>query len=301
MDYILFAVLALFASIGNTIFNRLSADNTSTILSAVIKSFLITIASFLIVLIFGHANVLYALTGQQWLWLGILGAITCVDWIFYFLALKRAHLEAFAPFEASFILLISNLLFSFFMFNTVTRDGGTLNVIFYYLGLAFLLGSSLFAVFNKKINPKAKIAWVIYSMVSATALAFTLVVVKAKLSDVPSDVVAVHQMSVVFVTSLFMMFISKTYKEIKNVKPKSLALFFIAAAFNALLMVFRYKALSFANSIPSIVNVIISLDFVFVSIATVLFFKANNKKQLVILILLVLVGMVLNVLSGLLI
>lgn len=84
-----------------------------------------------------------------------------------------------------------------------------------------------------------------------------------------------------------------------TLKWKDYGKFVIAAVFNALLMVFRYKALSYANAIPSIVNVIISLDFVLVSIATVLFFKAKNKKELVILILIVVAGMTLNVVSGL--
>jgi hypothetical protein len=59
-------------------------------------------------------------------------------------------------------------------------------------------------------------------------------------------------------------------------------------------------ALASANANPSIVNVIVGLDFVFVSIATVMFFKAHNKKQLVVLILLVVTGMILNALPAIL-
>ena len=49
----------------------------------------------------------------------------------------------------------------------------------------------------------------------------------------------------------------------------------------------------------TIINCIVSFDFVLVSTATVLFFKAKNKKQLIILILIVSAGMALNVVSGL--
>ncbi len=48
------------------------------------------------------------------------------------------------------------------------------------------------------------------------------------------------------------------------------------AVFNALMMVFRYRAFSYENSIPAIVNIIVGLDFVIVSIATIIFFKAKN-------------------------
>lgn len=298
MTYILFAVLALISSVGNTIFNRISSDKISSILSATIKSFFITIACFLICVCFGHVNIIYSLSKEQWIWVGVLGLITIVDWLFYFLGLKRSHLEAFSCFESGLILFLSNLLFVIFMIKTVTEGGSTLNVIFFFTGLALLLAATLYAVLNKKINPTTKIAWVIFSIISATALAFTFVIVKIKLSDVPSDVVAFHQMLVVFVGCGIGLCFNKEKKQIVKVSLKTYLNFFISAVFNALLMVFRYMALACEGANPSIINIIVGLDFVFVSIATVLFFKAHNKKQLTILILLVVTGMVLSALPA---
>ena len=298
MTYILFAVLALFSSVGNTIFNRISSYKISSVLSAAIKSFMITLACLIICLSFGHIKELYSLSNTDWMWVGILGLITIIDWLFYFLALKRSHLEAFAPFEVSTILFVSNLLFSIFMINTVTSGGSALNIVLFYSGLALIFVSMLYAVLNKKINPIGKKTWVIYSVISATALAFTYLVVKLKLSHIHSDVIAFHQMLVVFVASVIMFAFSKNKKEIKELKWKTLLNFFISAIFNALLMVFRYMAFTSANANPSIINIIVSLDFIFVSIATVLFFKAHNKKQLVVLIILVVAGMILNALPA---
>ena len=300
MTYIFFAILALVSSVGNTIFNRISSHKIGSVLSACIKSLFILIACFLICLCFGHIKELYSLSKTDWLWIVVVGAVTVIDWLFYFLALKRSHLEAFAPFEVSTILFMSNLLFSIFMINAVTNGGSTLNIILFYGGLLFLLGSMLFAVLNKKINPVAKFSWVLFSIISATALAFTLVLVKMKLSHIHSDVIAYHQMVIVFVVSAIMLIFSKDKHEIKGIKPKTYLNFFISAIFNAGLMVFRYKALASANANPSIINIIICLDFVFVSVATVLFFKANNKKQLTILIILVVTGMILNALPAIL-
>jgi len=296
--YILFAFLALISSVGNTIFNRISSNKISSILSATIKSFFITLACFIICVCFGHVNIIYSLSKTQWIWIGILGLITIIDWLFYFLALKRSHLEAFSPFESSLILFLTNLLFVIFMIRTVTSGGSAINVVLFFAGLAFLLAATLFAVLNKKINPTKKIAWVIFSIISATALAFTLVIVKIKLSDVPSDVIAFHQMLIVFVGCGIGLCFSKNRSEIKTIDWKTYLNFFISAVFNALLMVFRYMALACEGANPSIISIITGLDFVFVSIATVLFFKANNKKQLTILILLVVVGMILSALPA---
>ena len=298
MVYILYAFLALISSVGNTIFNRISSNKIGSVLSATIKSLFITIACFLICVCFGHVNILYSMTNEQWVWVGVLGLITIVDWLFYFLALKRSHLEAFSPFESSLILFLTNLLFVIFMIRTVTSGGSAINVVLFFAGLTLLLVATLFAVLNKKINPTKKIAWVIFSIISATALAFTLVIVKLKLSDIPSDVVAFHQMLTVFVGCAIGLVFSKDRAEVKSVDWKTYLNFFISAVFNALLMVFRYKALACEGANPSIISIITGLDFVFVSIATVLFFKAKNKKQLTILIILVVAGMILSALPA---
>ena len=298
--YILFAFLALFSSVGNTIFNRISSHKVGTILSAAIKAFFISLACFIIAVFHGHVDELYALSKTDWMWIGILGAVTVIDWLFYFLALKTSHLEAFAPFDVSAILFISNLLFSIFMISTVTSGASTLNLILFYGGLVLILASMFYVVLNKKLNPIAKINWVIYSLISATALAFTFLIVKLKLSHLYSDVVAFHQMLIVLIVSVIILCFSKEKFEIKNLKFKTYLNFFISAVFNASLMIFRYRALTSANANPSLINIIICCDFVFVSIATVLFFKANNKKQLIVLILLIVSGMILNALPAML-
>ena len=184
------------------------------------------------------------------------------------------------------------------MISTVTSGATPLKIVFYYVGLGIILASMFYAVFNKKINPIAKMWWVIFSLISALALSFTFLVVKLKLSHVHSDVVAFHQMLVVFIATTIAVIFSKEKSQIKEIKFKTYLNFFFSAIFNAFLMVFRYIALASANAIPSIINIIVCLDFVFVSIATVLFFKANNKKQLVVLIILVVAGMILNALPA---
>ena len=299
MEYILFASLALLASAGNTIFNRLGSNHASALANSVIKSFFIVIACFFICLAFGHVPTIFALTGEQVGWILLSGALTCIDWFFYFLAIKRSHLEAFAPFCASGILFFSNLIFSIFTFGAVTNGGKTLNIILYFIGLAFLLGSLIYILLNKKINPSSKKIWVIYALVSVISFAFVLLLAKTKLSGVSSDVLALHQMIIVFVVMLIASLITKTYKEIIKIRKLDFLYIVIGAVFNALLMVFRYKAFSYPNSVPAIVNVIVGFDFVLVSIATILFFKAKNQKQVIILIALVVVGMVLNVIAGL--
>lgn len=299
MDYLIFAGLALLASALNTIFNRISANKIGTILSSVIKAFFIVIATFVITCCLGNLDSLYTLTKEEWIWVIALGFVTSADWIFYFLSIKRAHLEAFAPFDASAVLFFSNTLFLIFDFSVITKGATPVNTILFFIGLIFLFGAMLYAVLNKKINPTTKKMWIIYGALSSLAMGFTLIIAKYKLSNVPSSVISFHQMVVVFVVCSVLMLVTKSYKELTRVKLIDYGKFFVAAVFNALLMVFRYMALNAPNSQPPVVNCVIALDFVLVSFATVLFFKAKNKFQLVILIMLVTTGMILNVLAQL--
>ena len=300
MEYILFAFLALLASAGNTIFNRLGANHASALTNATIKSFFIVIACFIISAVFGHIPTLYTLTLEQWLWILLIGVLTSIDWFFYFLAIKKSHLEAFAPFCAAGILFFSNLLFSIFILSSVTNGGKPLNIALYFLGLASLLGSLIFIVLNKKINPKTKLLWVGFALLSVVSFSFVLLIVKLKLTSVPSDVISFHQILFVFVTMLIASLFTKSIKEITKIRWIDHLYIFLGAVCNAIMMVTRYTALSYENAVPAIVTVIVGLDFILVSIGTVLFFKAKNKLQLTTIIILVAAGMVLNVLAGLL-
>ena len=299
--YILFAAIALIGSIGNTIFNRISSEKIGEITSATIKSFMITIACFFICVAFGHFNEIFMINAKQFALIFLLGLVTVIDWLFYFLALKRSHLEAFAPFEASAILFFSNLFFSIFMTESATKGGSFRNILLVSGGLIFIFASMIYAVFNKKINPKKKLFWVLFSLISSCAVSGTLVfATKIESTGIYSDVIAFYQMLFVFIVFTIMLLISKEKYVFKEIRPQTYFNLSIAAIFNAIMIVFRYIALAFKNSNQSVVNIVVGLDFVFVSIATVLFFKANNKKQLTILILLVITGMILNALPELL-
>ena len=299
MEYILFAFLALLASAGNTLFNRLGVNRASALTNAVIKSFFIVIACFLIALAFGHVPALYSIDLESWIWIGVIGVLTSVDWFFYFLAIKRSHLEAFAPFCTAGILFTSNLLFSIFMFMSVTNGGKPLNIVFYFIGLACLLAAVIYVVLNKKINPKTKLMWVLFGAISVISFSFVLLIVKLKLSHIPSDVVSFHQMCIVFLAMLVASISTRSIKEIVHIRWIDHLYIFLGAVCNALMIVARYTAFSFENSVPAIVNVIIGLDFIIVSVATVLFFKAKNKLVLTCIIILIATGMVLNLLAGL--
>ena len=149
------------------------------------------------------------------------------------------------------------------------------------------------------MNPKHKWLWVIYGGISVVSLSVVLLIAKLKLSNVPADVISYHQIVIVFLVMLVASISTKSIKEVTKIQWLDHLFIFAGAVFNALMMVFRYSALSYENSIPAIVNVIIGLDFILVSLGTVIFFKEKNKLSLLLVIIMVATGMALNVLAGL--
>lgn len=299
MEYILYAFLALLASAGNTIFNRLGANRASALTNATVKSFFIVITCFFFCLIQGNLPVLYDLRGEDWIWIAVVGVFTAANWFLYFLAIKRTHLETFTNFNAAGFLFLSNLLFLIFTFGAVTNGGKPLNIALYVIGLVSVLIAIVYIVTNKKLNPNMKTMWLVYAAFSCVFYAVLVLIVKLKLSHLPTDVISFHQMMVCFCLMLIASLVSKNIKQIVHIHWRDLIYIFLGAIFNALLTIFRYSALTEPNSIPAIVNVIIGLDFIIVSFATVFFFKAKNKVQLSIAVSLVFVGMILNLLAGL--
>lgn len=298
MEYILFAVLAMVASGCNAIANKFASGKISTAVSSVVKSFFMIIACFVIVCCFGHLDSLYELTSKQWLYIILIGLFTSADWIFYFAAMKRSHIETFIPFYETAQLLFSDLFFLIFTFSLVTNANNVVSVILYCVGLGFLLSAMVIVGFSKKLNPQVNRKWIIFALLAAIAYASTLLVMKTQIVDIPSDIISFHQIVIVFIVSLVVMLVKREWLFFKSISWKGYLIFFIAALFNTGLMIFRYIALSYSNSNPAIINSIIGLQFVLVAVVSVFFKKSDDKLITLIVISLLTIGVVLNMISG---
>lgn len=284
----------------NAISNKFASNKISSAVSSVVKSLMILIACFIISACFGHLPDLYNLTIDQWHWVVITGLFTSADWIFYFAAIKKSNLEAFTPFYETGQLLFGNVLFLIFMFSTVVNVNEPLSIVLYCGGLTFFAGALLVIAFSKKLNANVNRIWIVFAICAAVAYAFTILTMKMHLTALASDVISYHQIFVVFVVSIIVMLIKKEWSYLTHINLKGYLIFFISAIFNTMLMIFRYQSLSYANANPAVINIIISAQFVLVAIVTIIFQKRHDKLIISLAISLVIIGMVLDLLSGLL-
>lgn len=298
MEWIVFSFLSLFCLAANSIADKFSSSKTPAILSAVLKSFFMMVSCLIIVAAFGHFSEIKNITLEQWLFIIFAGVATAGDWFLYFAAIKRSHLDAFSPMEETAILFCSNVMFSMFFLSSVTNGGKALNIVLYFLGIAALVVALCIIIFNKKINPVKSKKWIFFAFGSAFCYSTALLLIKLKISAVPSDISSLFVTTIVFVISCIVCLFCKQFKFIKGLDWKNYLMFFIAALFNTGHTIFRYAAISYDNCDPAIVNIIITLNFVIVSFVSCLYFKKKEKIVLFTLIGFVCVGMLLNFLAG---
>ena len=297
--WVLFSVVACVFSVGNAILNKVCSLHTNSYLSATIKSLFMVIFTFAIVAIFGHIPDLVLLNQTEIIFIIVAGLLTTINWICYFAAIKRSKLDLFAPFNETALLAISNGLFAIFITTNVMNVESWISISLYVVGLLILVVALIYILINKKMNDGINRKWLIFGFLSTTAYAVCLLFVKMYLSPIHADVVSFWQMVIVFVCCAIISIFVKGYRDLPKLKLLDWGKFALCALCNAAFVISRYQAYSYSDGIPSITNIIVSFAFVIVSMCTAIYLKKHEKKEIIIISCLVLVGMLLEFGAGL--
>ena len=297
--WILFSVIACIFSIANVVLNRVCSLNTNSYLSATIKSLFMVIFTFAIVAIFGHVPDLIKLNHNEIIFILVAGLLTTINWICYFAAIKRSKLDLFAPFNETSLLTMSNALFAIFITTNVMNIESWVSITLYALGIAILLVALVYLLLNRKLNDAINRKWLIFGFLSTAAYATCLLIVKMNLSVIHADVVSFWQMVIVFVCCAIISIFARGYRDLPKLKFSEWGKFALCALCNAAFVISRYQAYSYADGIPSITNIIISFAFVIVSLASAIYLKKHEKKEIILISCLVLAGMLLEFGAGL--
>lgn len=138
MNWMLYAFLsALFAG-ATAVLAKLGVADTPSNLATFIRTVVVVIFAFSIVLAQGQLQALSTLSSKTWLFLILSGFATGLSWLFYFAALKYGPLSAVAPIDKlSFVIAMA---LGFFVLHEqvdrLTLLGGTLIVLGVLLTLA---------------------------------------------------------------------------------------------------------------------------------------------------------------------
>lgn len=131
MNWTIYAFLsALFAGV-TALFAKLGVENVPSNLATFLRTVIVVLFSFAIVLAQGQLGAVSALSSRTWIFLILSGLATGMSWLFYFAALKYGPLSGVAPIDKlSFVLAMAlGVIFLGENLNSFNIIGATLIVV----------------------------------------------------------------------------------------------------------------------------------------------------------------------------
>ena len=132
---------------------------------------------------------------------------------------------------------------------------------------------------NKPKEKSTNNKWIIYAILTAIFTSTTTIISKVGLNNINSYLATFIRTIVVFIILIIIIFITKKYKDIKELDSKGLRIVIYSGITNTLSWLFYFKALQ--NGEASVVFTIEKLSIVVTILLSVIFLKEKlNKKQI---------------------
>lgn len=221
--WLLFALGSAFFAGLSTILAKCGIRETDSTVATAIRTFVVLIFSFIIVLIVGSGSAITEISNKTWVFLILSGLSTGASWLCYFKALQEGDVNKVVPIDKSSTILSMVLAFIFL------REPFTFSSIIAVL----LIGSGTLLMVEKTGNYDSTSKdryWLIYAFLSALFAALTSILGKIGIEEVESNLGTAIRTVVVLIMSWMMVFISGKKDKIHGI-PKNDFLFIILSGF----------------------------------------------------------------------
>lgn len=264
---------ALFAGI-TAILAKVGIKNTDSHLATALRTIVVTLFAWLMVVITGGFADLSAVTGKTILFLVLSGLTTGASWLCYFKAISIGDVVKIAPVDKSSTILTMLLAFLFL--------GEPLTWL--KLVCIVLIGAGTYMmIYTKKDaepaesanEPKKQgLSWFVYAALSAVFAALTTILGKIGVQDISSNLGTAIRCIVVLALAWAIVFMQGTHKTIRTIDRRSIVFLVLSGIATGLSWLCYYSALK--NGDASIVAPIDKLSI----LVTVLFSRIFLKEKL---------------------
>lgn len=264
--WIVMALLsALFAGM-TAILSKIGIRNTDSTVATAVRTTVVLVFSWLLVLIRGLQTQLGGLSGHTYLFLILSGLCTGASWLCYFHALKLGTVNQVTPVDKTSTVLTMALAFLF-----LGEPIGWLQ------GLAMaLIAVGTYLMIEKKPEvagqKPVKRTWLVYAALSAVFAALTAILGKVGIQGVPSDLGTAVRTVVVLVMAWAMVFITGKQGEVKRIDRGDLKYILLSGLATGLSWLCYYRALQ-----DGLASVVVPLDKL--SIVVTIAFSAIFLKE----------------------
>ena len=204
---------AVFAGI-TAILSKIGLKNINSDFATAIRTSVVLILAWGIVLITGAYAGLDKITDKSWIFLILSGLATGASWICYFKALSIGEVSKVAAVDKSSTVL--SVLFAIIIF----PDERKLWWVKLICLAAIAAGTYLMADIKRK-EGKTKVAWLIFAVLSAIFAAATSLLAKAGIQNVDSNLATAIRTSVVLILAWGIVLITGAYAGLDKITVKS--------------------------------------------------------------------------------
>lgn len=266
--WMVMALLSAFFAGMTAVLSKIGVRNTDSTVATAVRTTVVLLFSWLLVLIRGLQSELGSLSGYTYLFLVLSGLCTGASWLCYFHALKLGTVNQVTPVDKSSTVLTMLLAFVF-----LGEPIGWLKVI-----AMALIAAGTFLMIEKKPEQSGakpqKRTWLIYAALSAVFAALTAILGKVGIQGVSSDLGTAIRTVVVLIMAWAMLFITGRQKQLKAVDRHDMLFILLSGLATGLSWLCYYRALQDGQA-----SVVVPLDKLSI-VVTILFSYVFLKEKL---------------------
>lgn len=276
--YIIYALLASIFSGLTSVFAKTGIKNADSLLATFLRTIVISLFLFLIVIWKENLNDIFLLDTKTILFLILSGISNTLLWICYFKALDLGTVSKVTPVDKTSIVL-TLILSSLFLNEKIT----TIKIISIVLIL-----TGTFLTIKKKSKDSKDNKWIIYAILTAVFTSTTTVLSKIGIESANTTLITFLRTIVVLIILTIITLFKKKYKFIKDIEKRSWSFIILSGLSTSLSWLFYFKALALGEA--SIVFPIEKLSLVVSILISIIFLKEKVDKKQIIGIIIIVIG-----------
>lgn len=268
--YIIYALLASVFSGLTSVFAKTGIKNIDSLLATFLRTIVISLFLFLIVIWKENLNDIFLLDKKTILFLILSGISNTLLWICYFKALDLGTVSKVTPVDKTSIVL-TLILSSLFLNEKIT----SIKII----SIVLILSGTLLTIKKESKDSKDN-KWIIYAILTAVFTSTTTVLSKIGIESTNTTLITFLRTIVVLIILTTITLFKKKYKSIKDIEKRSWLFIILSGLSTSLSWLFYFKALALGEA--SVVFPIEKLSLVVSILISITFLKEKvNKKQII--------------------
>ncbi|EAR64451.1 hypothetical protein B14911_15735 [Bacillus sp. NRRL B-14911] len=245
---------------------KIGMENVNTNLATAVRTIVVLLLAFLMVLITGKFGTIAAIQPKAMLFIILSGFATGLSWLFFFKALGIGEVSKVVPIDKSSIVL--TIILSILLLGEPAAPqilaGGALITI----GTFVLIGKN-----EDKKRFTGSQSYIVYAILGAVFAALTSILAKIGMEGVDSNVATFLRTIVILLFAWAIVFYQKTYREMKTISSKGYLFLILSGAATGLSWLCYFGALAIGK-----VSIVAPIDKFSVVITMILSFVILKEK-----------------------